>query len=211
MNAAAEEFLQSVLTTRARAWRPLIAMARCGRATPGSVFSTGNCKAGRFCPRGPGCRPCASAMPPINAARWTRPPCAAKWSPCTAAFPRRTLMAAATAFFDAVLCAADFSRDARTGAADLQQNGCEVWAVSSSNEWVIRAGMKHFGIPENRILAAKVEVEAGVATEPSDPRSLWRWQAGGLARSSQESRSTPPLAIRAGIRKCWRWRSMPLR
>jgi phosphoserine phosphatase len=36
----------------------------------------------------------------------------------------------------------------------LQENGCEIWAVSSSNEWVIRAGMKHFGIPESRILAA---------------------------------------------------------
>ncbi len=47
----------------------------------------------------------------------------------------------------------------------LQENGCEVWAVSSSNEWVIRAGMKHFGIPENRVLAAKVEVERGIVTD----------------------------------------------
>jgi HAD superfamily phosphoserine phosphatase-like hydrolase len=47
----------------------------------------------------------------------------------------------------------------------LQENGCEVWAVSSSNEWVIRAGMKYFGIPENRILAANVEVEGGVVTD----------------------------------------------
>ena len=41
----------------------------------------------------------------------------------------------------------------------LHANGCEIWAVSSSNEWVIRAGMKQFGIPDARILAAKVEVE----------------------------------------------------
>jgi phosphoserine phosphatase len=47
----------------------------------------------------------------------------------------------------------------------LQENGCEVWAVSSSNEWVIRAGMTHFGIPESRILAATVEVEAGIVTD----------------------------------------------
>jgi phosphoserine phosphatase len=47
----------------------------------------------------------------------------------------------------------------------LQENDCEVWAVSSSNEWVIRAGMKHFGIPESHILAAKVEVEAGIVTD----------------------------------------------
>jgi HAD superfamily phosphoserine phosphatase-like hydrolase len=56
----------------------------------------------------------------------------------------------------------------------LQENGCEVWAVSSTNEWVIRAAMKHFGVPENRVLAAKVEVENGIATDrlvrvPSGP------------------------------------------
>jgi len=48
--------------------------------------------------------------------------------------------------------------------ARLQENGCEVWAVSSSNEWVIRAGMKPFGIPENRILAAQAELEDGIVT-----------------------------------------------
>jgi phosphoserine phosphatase len=56
----------------------------------------------------------------------------------------------------------------------LEENACEVWAVSSSNEWVIRAGMRHFGIPESRILAAKVEVDNGVVTDrlirvPSGP------------------------------------------
>jgi len=57
----------------------------------------------------------------------------------------------------------------------LHENGCEIWAVSSSNEWVIRAGMKQFGIPEDRILAAKVEVEDDMVTDrlvrvPSGPR-----------------------------------------
>jgi phosphoserine phosphatase len=42
--------------------------------------------------------------------------------------------------------------------------GCEVWAVSSTSEWVIQAGMKHFGIPDNRILAAAVAVEDGKVT-----------------------------------------------
>jgi phosphoserine phosphatase len=62
----------------------------------------------------------------------------------------------------------------------LHANGCETWAVSSSNEWVIRAGMKQFGIAENRILAAKVEVEDGIVTDrlvrvpsgPGKPRAL---------------------------------------
>lgn len=47
----------------------------------------------------------------------------------------------------------------------LQKTGCEVWAVSSSNEWVIRAGMKHFAIPENRILATAIEIHDGIITD----------------------------------------------
>jgi phosphoserine phosphatase len=64
--------------------------------------------------------------------------------------------------------------------ARLQKNGCDVWAVSSSNEWVIRAGMKQFGIAENHILATKVELEDGVITDrlacipsgPGKPKAL---------------------------------------
>jgi len=50
-----------------------------------------------------------------------------------------------------------------------------VWAVSSSNQWIIRSGMRRFGIPQNRILAAaKVAVENGTITDrlirvPSGP------------------------------------------
>ena len=47
----------------------------------------------------------------------------------------------------------------------LRESGCDIWAVSSTNEWVIRAAMRHFGIPDNRILAAKVQVEQGVITD----------------------------------------------
>jgi len=56
----------------------------------------------------------------------------------------------------------------------LHERGCEIWAVSSSNEWVIRAGMQQFDIAEPRILAAKVELDNGVITDrlvriPSGP------------------------------------------
>ena len=44
----------------------------------------------------------------------------------------------------------------------LRENGCEIWAVSSSNEWVIRTGMKAFGIPEDRILAISSFSREGV-------------------------------------------------
>jgi HAD superfamily phosphoserine phosphatase-like hydrolase len=47
----------------------------------------------------------------------------------------------------------------------LQGSGCDVWAVSSTNEWVIRAAMKYFGIDEEKILAAAVEIDAGRITD----------------------------------------------
>jgi phosphoserine phosphatase len=56
----------------------------------------------------------------------------------------------------------------------LQKAGCDVWAVSSSNEWLIRASMKHFNIADNRILATSVETEKRMITDrliriPSGP------------------------------------------
>ena len=56
----------------------------------------------------------------------------------------------------------------------LQESGCEVWAVSSSNQWIIRSGMRLFGIPQNRILAAEVAIENGIILDrlvrvPSGP------------------------------------------
>jgi phosphoserine phosphatase len=47
----------------------------------------------------------------------------------------------------------------------LHEIGSEIWAVSSTSEWVIQAGMKHFGIPAGRILAAAVVVEDGRVTD----------------------------------------------
>jgi phosphoserine phosphatase len=47
----------------------------------------------------------------------------------------------------------------------LHDIGSEIWAVSSTSEWVIQAGMKHFGISANRILAAAVVVEDGKVTD----------------------------------------------
>lgn len=48
---------------------------------------------------------------------------------------------------------------------DLQGVNCDVWAVSSTNEWTIRAAMKHFGIPASKILAALSEVKDGIVTD----------------------------------------------
>ena len=34
----------------------------------------------------------------------------------------------------------------------LHEQRCEIWAVSSSNEWIIRAGVQQFGIEADRIV-----------------------------------------------------------
>jgi phosphoserine phosphatase len=83
------------------------------------------------------------------------------------------LIEAAVRFFDQFFVAQIFP-EMRELVRRLQENGCEVWAVSSSNEWVIRAGMRHFGIPDSRILAASVEIDHGIASDrlirvPSGP------------------------------------------
>jgi phosphoserine phosphatase len=49
--------------------------------------------------------------------------------------------------------------------AELQKSGCDVWAVSSTNEWTIREAMKHFGIAPEKILAASVQVKDGIITD----------------------------------------------
>jgi len=43
----------------------------------------------------------------------------------------------------------------------LAERGCELWAVSSTNEWVVRAGARRFGIPPERILAACAAIDNG--------------------------------------------------
>ncbi len=47
----------------------------------------------------------------------------------------------------------------------LNRQSCEIWVVSSSNEWVIRAGMRQFSIPEERILATKAVIENSIVTD----------------------------------------------
>jgi HAD superfamily phosphoserine phosphatase-like hydrolase len=74
-----------------------------------------------------------------------------------------SLMAAASCFFEQFFVDQIFP-EMRELVRRLQEKGCDVWVVSSSNEWVIRAGMKYFGIPESRVLAAKVELDGGRAT-----------------------------------------------
>ena len=50
-------------------------------------------------------------------------------------------------------------------AEDLHAAGTEIWAVSSTCDWVVEEGVKRFGIESKRVLAACVECESGVATD----------------------------------------------
>jgi HAD superfamily phosphoserine phosphatase-like hydrolase len=87
--------------------------------------------------------------------------------------PEHVMMQAATEFMTQSFPGYVFP-ELRELVQRLHADGCDVWAVSSSNEWVIRAGMKQFDIPDDRILATKVEIEGGIVTDrlvrvPSGP------------------------------------------
>jgi phosphoserine phosphatase len=46
--------------------------------------------------------------------------------------------------------------------ASLRKAGVELWAVSSTCRWVVAEGVRDFGIPEQRVLAAEVRVVEGL-------------------------------------------------
>ena len=71
---------------------------------------------------------------------------------------------AATRFFDLQFAGKIFP-EMRSLVRQLQEQGCDVWAVSSTNEWVIRAAMRHFGIPRDHVLAAAVKISKMRITE----------------------------------------------
>ena len=48
--------------------------------------------------------------------------------------------------------------------ATLRKDGVDLWAVSSTNRWVVAEGVRDFGIPEQHILAAEVRVDDGLIT-----------------------------------------------
>ena len=68
----------------------------------------------------------------------------------------------------------------------LRASGCDVWAVSSTNLWVIRAAMRYFDFSQDRILAAEAAVANGtimdrlirVPTGPSKPEAIREALAG---------------------------------
>lgn len=69
----------------------------------------------------------------------------------------------------------------------LRSANVELWAVSSTNKWVISEGVRDFGIPEDRILAAEVKVSDGIITSelvdvPTGPAKAAALRRVGLPR-----------------------------
>lgn len=90
-----------------------------------------------------------------------------------AGVPLRQLEELSEEFFSSLVSQRIFPEMLRLTHA-LAETGCELWAISSTNEWVVRAGVKRFGIPAENVLAAAVYIENGLATDrlvrvPSGP------------------------------------------
>lgn len=71
--------------------------------------------------------------------------------------------------------------------AALRQAGVELWAVSSTNKWVVAEGVRDFGIPEERVLAAEVRVTDGLISSeildvPTDEGKAVALKRVGLTR-----------------------------
>jgi phosphoserine phosphatase len=73
------------------------------------------------------------------------------------------LRAAAAQYFDEFVRSRVFVEMASL-IAGLHRAGVELWAVSSTNKWVVAEGVREFGISEERVLAAEVVVNSGKIT-----------------------------------------------
>ena len=77
--------------------------------------------------------------------------------------PVAPLYAAAVEFFEEIVLPRIFP-DMQELTRRLEKSGCELWAVSSTNDWVVEAGARRFGIASERVLAACVHTNDGIAT-----------------------------------------------
>ena len=66
--------------------------------------------------------------------------------------------------------------------AALRQAGAAIWAVSSTNRWVVAEGVRDFGIPEDRVLAAEVRVVDDLITSEIVDVPTGEGKAATLAR-----------------------------
>jgi phosphoserine phosphatase len=96
----------------------------------------------------------------------------------------RELRDAAAKYVDQFVKKAIFE-EMRDLVALLKKAGTEIWAVSSTNKWIIVAGAGLFGIPEERVIAVDMRVVNGVVTSeilqvPSDEDKVTALNKAGL-------------------------------
>lgn len=71
--------------------------------------------------------------------------------------------------------------------AELRARGVELWAVSSTNKWVVSEGVRELGIAAGHVLAAEVKADGGIITSelvdvPTDEGKANTLKRVGLAR-----------------------------
>ena len=75
-----------------------------------------------------------------------------------------SVVRAAAAEFFATHIESNIFPEMTTLIRQLQARGVQIWAVSSTCDWVVEEGTQRFGIPPERILAARVAVVDGSVT-----------------------------------------------
>ncbi len=78
---------------------------------------------------------------------------------------RESEIRAAAAEFFAERIERNIFPEMRELVGELQAAGTEIWAVSSTCDWVIDEGVRRFAIAPERVLAARVAIEDRVATD----------------------------------------------
>jgi phosphoserine phosphatase len=73
------------------------------------------------------------------------------------------LQRAAEEFYDEVVRQREFP-EMRMLIRLLASDGCDIWAVSSTNNWVVEVGAQSFGIAPDHVLAACVHLDGGRAS-----------------------------------------------
>ena len=113
---------------------------------------------------------------------------------------RESEMRSAAAEFFATQIEPNLFAEMQTLVRELQARGSEIWAVSSTCNWVVEEGMHRFEIPPGRILATRVAVVEGfvtptlidVPTDEAKVASLARVGIHGPTPSSATPSMTPP-------------------
>ena len=126
-----------------------------------------------------------------------------------AGLEERELRQAARQYFSALVEPVIFP-EMETLVGRLRAGGAELWAVSSTSNWVIEAGvMDRFGIPADRVLAAEVRVRAGRVTSelvavPTDEGKAAALRAAGIAHPDAVfGNSVHDLQMLAMARRPW--------